>query len=417
MRWEREYMEVFKKVSILVAIFALVACDNSPAPTDNQFVKSNDPICDGQRVEGEYLVHWKSGKITVEKSMTEDSFVKNFLVAHTDEILKAEPHYRIQIEQNNVKKVGKYGGFLNWGQEYIKVDDVWDNNFSREEVIVAVIDSGMDVEHPELVDALAINDKEIPGNGIDDDNNGYVDDVNGYDFVADSGRVIDYTGHGTHVAGVIAAQHDRGQVLGVAPSAKLLPLAFISATGGGLVSGAVGAIRYAASQGAKVINASWGGRSCSNLLREEIAAVAKNNVLFVAAAGNSGNDLSITPEYPAAFQISNSMTVGAGTPSNNMAEFSNFGLLVDIVAPGVDVFSTYPPEFDNDGTRDGVVILEGTSMATPYVAGAAALLWSIYPEAQYSDIKAALLQGVTPGPLHVKTRGYLDIPRALDALN
>ena len=419
--FERVYMDVSKKVFLLALSLVLISCDDGPqAEGPSPFIKTSVPGCEGQRRKGEYLVFWKNGKVSVEKYVNDKSFVEDFVEKHKDEVITSEPHYQIQVEASSKISQRDWGGYLNWGVDVIGAADLWSKATNAEEVIVAVIDSGVDVGHPELQGSFAINNDETV-NGVDDDGNGLIDDRMGYDFVVGSGEVVDYTGHGTHVSGVIGAQHGVGKVTGVAPNVKILPLAFISNNGGGSVEAAVNAIRYAASRKVKVINASWGGSTCSSLLKNEIAALAKQNILFVTAAGNSNNNLSQIPEYPAAFILNNMITVGASayeelTNSEVTAGFSNFGELVDLVAPGANIASTYPPEFDSDGLLDGVVVLEGTSMATPYVAASAALLWSIKPAASFVEIKQALLAGAKPGPFRVKTRGSLFLPQALAEL-
>lgn len=408
-------MDVLRKLlPVLLLASGVANCDKQEAtPAGSQFIKSGNEGCDQQQIPGEYLVYWQSGKVTVEAATDEDAFLNQFMSDHKDEILKAEPHYRIQAEE---KIVGRgWGGEINWGVYSTEADWAWGKSQLGSDITVAVIDSGFDRSHPELEGVVAINEQEEI-NGIDDDGNGYVDDRYGYDFVGDTHEVSDYTGHGTHVAGVIAARHDVGQILGVAPGVKILPLNFINRNGGGQIIDALNAIRYAASRKVKVINASWGGEACSSLLRDEIQALIPQNILFVVAAGNSGNDISRLPEYPAAFLIDNIITVGASTFDNKTAQFSNYGVLVDLVAPGANIASTYPEGFDYDGLRDGVATLDGTSMAAPYVSAAAAVLWAQKPDASYEEIKAALVSGVIKGPYPVQSQGALNIPRAMGLL-
>ncbi len=408
-------MDVLKKLlPVLLLASSIVSCDKQEAsPAGSQFIKSGNEGCDQQQIPGEYLVYWQSGKVSVERATDENVFLSQFINDHKDEILKAEPHYRIQIEEKILER--GWGGEINWGAYSSEADWAWGKSQLGTDITIAVIDSGLDRSHPELEGVVAINEQEEI-NGVDDDRNGYVDDRFGYDFVADTYDVSDYTGHGTHVAGVIAARHDVGQILGVAPGVKILPLNFINRNGGGQIIDALNAIRYAASRKVKVINASWGGEACSTLLRDEIEALIPQNILFVVAAGNSGNDISRLPEYPAAFSLDNMITVGASTFDNKTAQFSNYGVLVDLVAPGANIASTFPEEFDSDGIQDGVVTLNGTSMAAPYVSAAAAVLWSQKPGASYGEIKAALMGGVTEGPYPVQSRGALNIPRAMGLL-
>src|SRR5690606_13302582 len=183
-----------------------------------------------------------------------------------------EPHYRIQISERETLHQRDWGGGVNWGMDSIQADSAWNKNALGENIIVAIIDSGLDATHPELANSLAINENEEI-NGLDDDGNGLIDDRFGYDFVNMSHQVVDHTGHGTHIAGVIAASHSQGSIMGVAPNVKLLPLNFIGKGGSGDVFGAISAMKYAAIRGAKVINASWGGNSCSLELHDEIVAL------------------------------------------------------------------------------------------------------------------------------------------------
>ncbi|MCJ8275800.1 MAG: S8 family serine peptidase [Bdellovibrionales bacterium] len=411
-------MDVYQKVLIVLLSFILINCkDNSTSGGTTVNRPTDVTTCQANEIPGEYLVKWEDGSISVEYFENDEDFTQNFLDQHVGEIAYAEPHYRLYMHEGEQVQIRDWGGEANWGVDSIEASSAWLKNNQGEDVIVAVIDSGLDINHPELQNTLAVNELEEM-NGVDDDGNGLIDDRYGYDFTAGSGEVVDNTGHGTHVAGVIVAQHGVGSIVGVAPNVKVLPLNFISSGGSGDVSGALNAIRYSAYRGAKVINASWGGRGCSTPLREEIQALAQSNILFVTAAGNSGNNISNLPEYPAAFALNNQITVGASTFDNKTAGFSNYGELVDVMAPGAFIVSTYPYEYDlYDDAQDGLAALNGTSMAAPFVAATAALLWSANPDATYVEIKQAILNGVNTGPFPVKTRGVINVRKALDAMN
>lgn len=415
-----------KKHLLLGALALIIAnCNQNHSPSSEslpKFSKASSSECSRNSLQGEYLVYWKNGEITVERSESDESFINDFVENHKDEILTSEPHYKLMFD-DSVKLVERsWGGYPNWGVDSIGAENLWPDVDPQSQIVVAVVDSGVDIQHPELADMIYVNEAEEM-NGKDDDGNGLVDDRHGYDFVKGSGEIRDYTGHGTHVAGIIGADHSVGKIKGVASRVKILPLAFISDTGGGSVQSAIDSLRYAASKKVQVINASWGGDGCSTVLAAEIKALAAQNILFVTAAGNSGNNLSDSPEYPAAFRIDNMLTVGASALDDSgqgqvMAIFSNFGELVDLMAPGAAITSTFPPEKDTeDDSFDGLATLNGTSMATPHVAGAAALLWSIKPGASYLEIKQALLKGVQPGPFRVKTRGSLYLPDALQFMS
>jgi thermitase len=274
--------------------------------------------------------------------------------------------------------------------------DAWDTGIGGA-VTVAVIDSGVDVTHPDL----AANAWRNPGesglgrelNGLDDDHNGRVDDWRGWDFVAGDNNPADENGHGTHVAGTIAAQRGNGiGVAGVADGSRLMALRVLNAQGSGSVANVILAYAYAARAGAGVVNLSLGSSVSSQAEYDAIAA--RPEMLFVAAAGNGGDDEigddnDLYPEYPCAYPLPNLVCVAASDNRDRLASFSNYGdVAVDLAAPGVDIVSTVP--------GGGYGWASGTSMATPHVSGAAALLWSASPGAPVSQIKSALMDGVDP---------------------
>ncbi len=275
--------------------------------------------------------------------------------------------------------------------------EAWDISTGKSSTVVAVIDEGVDVNHPDLDDNLWVNTDEIPGNGVDDDKNGYVDDVNGYDFANNDASVYDpdiLTGegdeHGTHVAGTIAAEgNNGGGVTGVNWDAQIMSLKFLGVNGG-FTSDAVEAINYAVNNGSKISNNSWGGGGDSQALRDAIANADSKGHLFVAAAGNGGSDgvgddNDATPAYPASYDNSNIISVAATDDDDGLASFSNFGAKsVDLGAPGVGILSTLP------GNTYGRY--SGTSMATPHVTGVAALIKSEDATRDDGQIKSLLLQ-------------------------
>ncbi|PGL71027.1 S8 family serine peptidase [Bacillus sp. AFS055030] len=250
------------------------------------------------------------------------------------------------------------------GKVDIDVDapESWTNFSSKlskpeAQVVVGVIDTGVDINHPDLAGKIWTNTKEIPNNKIDDDHNGYVDDVNGWDFYNDDNTVydaLDGDEHGTHVSGTIAAAlegpslKDNKGVVGVAPNVKILPLKFIGPFGG-TSADAIEAIEYAKSMGVKITNNSWGGGEYDPLLEE---AIANSNSLFVAAAGNDGMDNDEMEAYPASFESSNILSVAAVDNKGNLAPFSNYGAeSVDVAAPGVDILSSIPKYPIDDITK------------------------------------------------------------------
>ena len=273
-------------------------------------------------------------------------------------------------------------------------------------VMVGVIDTGIDYTHPDLAANVWTNPLEIPGNGIDDDDNGYVDDVHGYDFANRDGDPMDDHGHGTHVAGTIAAVANNGiGVAGVSWHAKVMALKFLDAGGSGWASDAVDALNYATDMGAKITNNSWGGGEYSTALRDAIASANSGGAVFVAAAGNYASNNDTTPFYPAGYDGPNVIVVAATDSNDSLASFSNFGRsTVHLGAPGVGIYSTVPAVGAgccSSPTR--YATLNGTSMAAPHVSGAAALLISHYPGLTPTQVRQRLAFSGDPVPALANT--------------
>ena len=223
----------------------------------------------------------------------------------------------------------------------IDAPEAWDITTGSSDVIIAVIDSGLDYNHPDLADNVWTNPGEVPGDGQDNDSNGHVDDVGGWDFVDNDNNPIDSHNHGTHVAGTIAAVGNNSVgITGVCWAAKIMALRFLDAFGFGTTDKAISAIEYANDKGAHVINNSWGGGGFSQALKDAIDASA---AVVVCAAGNDGTDNDSTPSYPASYSSANIIAVAATDQSDNKASFSNYGLTsVDVAAPGTNIYSCRP---------------------------------------------------------------------------
>ncbi len=413
------FWEPVVALAVAAAALALTGCAND-AKKASASIAETKPECAATAVPNSYVLHWKDGSVSVVRGWTRKDFEREIFEPHKKNIAIVEQDQTVRVSpmssKNSAERVRPYDTIDTstaaedqWGQTMIGAPGAWTAGVKGAGVTVAVVDSGVDITHPQLRNQLAINTKEIPGNGLDDEGNGYVDDVHGWDFDADQPIVSDTAGHGTHVAGVIAAEHGYSTVKGVAPSAKILPLDFMDGTGQGNIGDAILAIKYAADQGARVINASWGGSPCSQTLSKTIADLERQGVMFVAAAGNSGVDIDQMPEYPAAFRNSNQLTVGASTIRDFTAGFSNFSFqLVQLFAPGSSIASTYP------GSR--IASLSGTSMAAPFVAGAAALLFSAHPTATVAQVRTALLTTVDPGAFAATSQGRLNVKKALESM-
>jgi subtilisin family serine protease len=279
---------------------------------------------------------------------------------------------------------------------------------------VAVLDTGTQYDHPDLTGRVWHNSHEKDGNNKDDDKNGYVDDYYGVDLVAGKGSGIDDEGHGTHVSGIIAAHGNNATgVAGLCWSGSIVPVKFMNSRGKGSSSDAATGIDYAVRSGAKIVNGSFGSSSKSSALEDAIDYAQSKGVLLVFAAGNDSTDNDSAPEYPAAFTNSNIITVAAITATGALASFSNFGAKsVDLGAPGDQILSTYL------GSK--YKVLSGTSMASPIVAAAAAMLRSQDPDLTYKDLRSAILSHTRPDAgLNGKVAhpGVLDIGAALAAVS
>lgn len=297
-----------------------------------------------------------------------------------------------------------------WGILRVHAPAAWDAA-DGSGTVVAVLDGGVSSSNPDLAGRFWTNTAEIPGNHLDDDNDGFVDDVNGADWVDRDGTPNDTGGHGTHVAGTIAGAAGNGfAASGVAPGARLMPLRFLDGNGSGTVADAIAAIDYAIAHHADVINASWGGPDFSPPLRDAFARAGAAGITVVAAAGNDGASNDTAPTYPAAFNLPNLISVAASDRRDRLADFSNYGSSVDVAAPGTEIVST-------EGS--GIGWMSGTSMAAPHVAGIAALVRSYDPSLSPSAVKAAVVLGArTSSALtgKIKSGAVADAAGALNSI-
>ncbi|GAB4380372.1 MAG: hypothetical protein Kow00121_36480 [Elainellaceae cyanobacterium] len=298
--------------------------------------------------------------------------------------------------------VPDWGG-MHWGNDRVKAQEAWNRGFRGQGVTVAVIDSGVDISHPDLNDNIWRNRGEIAGDSIDNDQNGYVDDVFGWNFGIGQnnnnvtpGTTDPAQSHGTHVAGTIAAEHNQVGTTGIAPNAKIMAIRLgnvaTSSDGAGRFTNRgnlAQAIRYAVDNGARVINLSLGTQPTQEVV-DALAYAASRNVITVSAAGNSG---ASSPGSPARYATHFGISVGAIDRNNTVADFSNGAgfdsRMQHVVAPGVGIWSTVP-------TRMGsYAIKSGTSMAAPHVAGVIALMLSANPNLTHAQVRYILTQSAT----------------------
>ena len=269
----------------------------------------------------------------------------------------------------NAGKTEKIGADIN-------ITDAWSISEGSDSVVVGIIDTALDINHTEIEHSIYKNANEIPGNGIDDDGNGYIDDVFGWDFIEDDNTVngVD-SDHATMIAGIIAAKKDKEGIAGIAPGIKLLPLKAFEGNSA-YTSDILDSLEYAENMNVDILNCSWGSSIYNQALRD---AMEESGMIFICAAGNDGLE---EPVYPAGFALPNVISVAAAGKNGELAPFSNYGDSVDVAAPGVDIFSTKPGNSYGYGN--------GTSYSAAFVTGIAALLKSSREELTGKDIACTI---------------------------
>jgi subtilisin family serine protease len=327
----------------------------------------------------------------------------------------AEPDYLLKIDaQPADNSFSKLWGLNNTGQTGGTVDadidavEAWDVSTGSSNVVVAVIDTGIDYNHPDLAANMWTNTGEVPGDGIDNDGNGYVDDVYGINAIAGSGDPMDDESHGTHCAGTIGAVGNNGTgVTGVNWNVKMMALKFLDSNGSGSTSDAIACIQYAITNGAHIMSNSWGGGGYSQALHDAIESAKNQGILFVTAAGNTGVNTDTFPHYPSSLDNENILSVAATDHNDQLASFSCYGAeTVDIAAPGVNIYSTTP--------GNSYASMSGTSMAAPHAAGLAALLKAHQPSLSWQQIKTQIMN--TADPVQ-SLQGKMQVAGRINALN
>jgi len=353
------------------------------------------------------LLSGRLAKFTISGMSTKEAIAR--LKSH-QAIEYVEPDYQVSIAGTpDDPRFDELWGLNNEGQTGGTADadidavEAWDISTGSRDVVVGVIDTGIDYSHSDLASNMWVNSSEIPGDGIDNDGNGFVDDVHGINAITNSGDPMDDEGHGTHVSGTIGASGNNATgVVGVNHEVSLVGCKFLDAAGNGSTSDAIKCIDYMvglknAGVNLRVLNNSWGGGGYSQALADAIASSEAADLLFVAAAGNDTIDNDVNPHYPSNYENASVLSVASTDQTDNISWFSHYGLTsVDMGAPGSAILSTTPGE--------SYASYSGTSMATPHVAGAAALVLSINPELNTQELKELLmssgdanaaLQGVT----------------------
>jgi serine protease len=328
----------------------------------------------------------------------------------------AQPDYSMSLDgvpndpgfglQWNLQNTGQNGGTAG---DDISAVKAWNLTTGSKNIIVAVIDTGVDFTHPDLAANMWHNPTE--------NTDGIAGDLYGADFSGSTptGNPMDYNGHGTNVASIIGAVGNNGiGITGVDPNVQIMALKFTDNSGNGTDAHAIEAIYFAVNHGAKILNDSWGAASYDSALSSAILYAQQHGVIFVASAGNNGTNNDVTPFYPADYQYGNTVSVAATDNHDNLASFSNYGpRTVSIAAPGVTILGAYPTTLD---ATNPYRYYSGTSQAAPQVAGALALVWSIHPTWNYSQVISDVLNSADamPGVAGKVESGILDVYKALE---
>lgn len=423
----------FSKVSAVAATMMLAVTANAKFTTESvpgEFVVKLKPGM--MRMSAQTLSQQLKGFVTQKISGQDIVVVKKAVFETNDSAIKAlNENSMVEIaEPNFIYKINKAPtdplyiqtwGLANIGQADpknqvgvagvdINAEKAWEIQTGTREKIIAVIDTGIDFTHPDLAENMWVNEAEQNGKAdVDDDNNGVVDDIFGYNAITGTGNMKDDQGHGSHCAGTIGARANNGiGVAGVNWNVRMMGVKFLDKNGSGSLADAIKAIDYATKMGANVMSNSWGGGGFSQTLMDSIKRSNEAGAIFIAAAGNEYNNNDSSPTYPSTYQVENVMSVAAIDNRGAKADFSNYGKkTVHLGAPGVNVMST---------TGGSYKSFSGTSMATPHVAGVAALLWANEPNLTAAEVKARLVATARPlASMKGKTRtgGIVDAYGAL----
>lgn len=387
-------MGLKRGLALLVCLFTL-ACAQSktsssvmPESNEQKNQDSSESPCASplqNRIQNRFVVQWENGAFTVEHAENIQSFVKNFLEPHLQSIRHAEYDKVISLSDEFNVDAAEALPAENWGQQLTQLSAAQNQNIRGDGVVVAIVDTSVDYSHPIL------KTQTVPG----------------WDYVTNTAQNPTPHSHATHIAGIISGR-EGGRIQGVAPGSKVMGVSFMDSSGSGSMGNAILAMNFAADRGVRIINNSWGGSYCSEAMRQAMIQLAGRDVLLVVAAGNDGVDVDRYPTFPTSFNLLTQLNVAASTFSDVLATFSNTSWkTVQLAAPGENIYSSVP---------GGYAYMSGTSMAAPFVSGAAALLKGLRPEATSAQIKQALINSVDHRPLRVSSEGRLNISKAVDEI-
>lgn len=355
-------------------------------------------VCNDQQVENQFIAHWH-GK---PPSLIHEEKIEDFIKRYENELDFVEPNYKIKL---NPRPEGTAVNFTLSSADILdKIGAAlaWDNGYLGSNILVAVVDSGIDIENPYLSRNIYVNNGEVPGNGIDDDENGFVDDVNGWNFANNTPSIVDEIGHGTSVAGIISGRGVNGETLAIAPRAKILPVDIISGYYGTEYDAKRG-VDYAVQMNARIVNNSW-SITCSKYLADAFESYEDRNVIFVNSAGNIHQDVYERRLMLASLMFPNFLNVGSTTLHGNLSSFSGYGRSVNIWAPGEQI-----PVLTRSAMFDSSSEASGTSISAAVVSGSVAVIWGAYPGSSASSIVSRVIRTAQK----IENRNIVSIDRAL----
>jgi subtilisin family serine protease len=396
------------KIKLLLLSLIIISSMKSNALLNNVLVSE----CKGQIYSQSVLGNEGLGLMFDDFENNNNIFLNSDSINYRKQVLN--PCISLQWGINNDGSFIDEMGVQSTQEIDVNADKAWDKYTGKKEVIIAIIDTGIDFTHEDLRNVIWTNQGETAGDGIDNDNNGFIDDIHGWNFYDNScdtyNSQSDEDDHGTHVAGIIAALRNNIGIAGVASNTniKIMTIKILgSRKRNGSINSFIEAIEYAESMGASICNISSGTYLENTKLK---SAIENSEMLFVTAAGNGGENNDITPMYPASFDLENIISVASISCNGSLNSLSNFGKTsVDIAAPGSSILSTL--------TNDRYGYLSGTSMAAPFVTGVIAMVYSYYEDITLLDAKAIVLNSVKKLPTLEGKVLSGGIPNALAALS